>query len=68
MPLKKLSRKEKEFMNQPWFTLEIIEAIKKKDRLLNKMKKGKDPVTTAEYNKQRNFLKRLKTKTYNEHY
>ena len=68
MPLEKLSRKQKGFLEKPWITNEIKACIRKNDYLLNKSRRTKDPLHIEEHKVYRNLLATLKRRAYHEYY
>ena len=68
MPLEKLSRKQKGFLEKPWITNEIKACIRKNDYLLNKSRRTRDPLHIEEHKVYRNLLATLKRRAYHEYY
>ena len=68
MPLKKLTRKEKSFLNKPWITNEIKSCIRKCTYLLHKSRRTQDPAHLEEHREYRSVLSKLKRQEYNKYY
>ena len=68
MPLQKLSRKEKSFLNKPWINSEIKAFIRKKDYLHKKARTTKNPSHIEEHRIFRNLLSKLKQDAHDEYY
>ena len=55
-PIKELNQREKELINKPWITKEIIKLIKKRNRIFKNKKKKADVNTIRTYNLFRNRI------------
>ena len=51
-PLKKVTLKEKRLMLKPWITRDILDKCKKRDVLLNEMRRENDSVKKIELTKK----------------
>ena len=58
MPLKRKTRKQKNFCNSPWITAGLRKSIDEKDRLYSLSKK--DPSLIPKWKEHSNMLKKLK--------
>ena len=68
MPLRKLSRKDKSFLDKPWITSEIRKYIKQKNKLYKKSEKSNDPQDITAYKNISNLLSKMKKKAYELYY
>ena len=68
MPLKKLTRNEKNFADKPWITTELKKCIKRKKKLYKKSKEHNNQKLTTEIKKYSNLVARMKVKAYNDYY
>ena len=57
IPLKKLSSKQFKQRFKPWITNEVLNKIKEKNKVLNKLVKSKNPIRTKELSSQFKTLK-----------